>query len=196
MEKRMVLYIFKIKPTPTTAPLVRDAQKMHAALCEMAGHTRADGNILWRYDDDYGYLQVQSDYPLSVRDGFELVGTLDLNKQKEKFQDGSQIHFQLTTNFHKKRGGKQVYITDLVEAEQKIRAQLERNGLNATNVRFVQKHNVCFTHSIKSGGPASITVWDLDVYGTIIDAAMFWEAWRHGIGQHRAYGNGLFILKN
>lgn len=192
----MVFYIYKIKMTPLTASLTRDAQKMHAALCEMAGCTRADGNILWNYDQDYGYLRAQSDYPLSVRDGFELVGTLNLDRQQEKYVNGSKIHFQLTTDFHKKRAGRQVYITDLAEAEQKIRAQLGRNGLDVECVRFTQKRNIYFTHSQSFGGPASITVWDLDVYGTIIDSNAFWAAWHRGIGQHRAYGNGLFVLKS
>ncbi len=191
----MRLYIYKIRPLPTTTPLIRDAQKMHSALCEMCGCTRKEGNILWSYDDEYGYLKVQADVPLSVRDGFELVGTLDLDRQQNKYQDGSQIHFQLTTDFHKKRRGKQVYINDLSEAETKIRDKLTKNGLDVESVQFIRKRAIHFSHAPAAGGHASITVWDLDIWGRISYSPNFWQAWHSGIGQHRAYGNGLCILK-
>ncbi len=191
----MMLYIYKLRPTQLNGRLVRDAQAMHAALCEMAGCSRAEGNILWSLDEEHWYLKVQSDVPLEVRDGLDLIATLDLERQKIQYRDGDRIHFQLTTTAYKKRAGKQVYCSNPDEVAQNIVRRLDRAGLSVEAINIVRKRSIGFHHSRANGGYGGITVWEADVYGTIEDSSLFWNTWHHGMGQHKAYGSGLLILK-
>lgn len=192
----MMLYIYKLRPTQLNGRLVRDAQAMHAALCEMAGCSRAEGSILWSLDEEHWYLKVQSDVPLEVRDGLDLIATLDLERQKKRYREGSRVHFSLTTTAYKKRAGKQVYCSNPDEAAQNIEKRLGKAGLSVKGINITRKRTIGFCHSKKHGGYGSITVWDADICGVIQDSNLFWDAWHCGMGQHKAYGNGLFILKS
>ena len=72
--------------------------------------------------------------------------------------------------------------------------KLRRYGIDTFLVTEIQKQNVSFAHDSDKGGRATITLYDFDIRGTITNIDAFKAAWHKGMGEHKAYGNGMFLL--
>lgn len=192
-----MLYTYKVAITPFTAKCAGDAQKLHEFLCSLVGTDRKSANLLYKFDPKNGYLFLQSDVKPKKADDIQLLYTLDIDKILSKKKNGDQIHFRLTTDTHMKKTvngiAKKVYVPSetmicwLVE-------KLRRYGVDASLVTEAQKQNIAFSHAENNGGRATITLYDFDIRGTITDVDAFKAAWHNGMGEHKAYGNGMFLL--
>ena len=192
-----MLYTYKVAITPFTAKCAGDAQKLHEFLCLLVGTDRKSANLLYKFDPKNRYLFLQSDVEPKKADDIQLLYTLDIDKLLSQKKSGDQIHFRLTTDTHMKKTvngiTKKVYVPSeniicwLVE-------KLLRYGVDAFSVTEMQKQSISFSHDKSKGGNATITLHDFDIRGTITDANAFRTAWHKGMGEHKAYGNGLFLL--
>lgn len=192
-----MLYTYKVAITPFTAKCVGDAQKLHEFLCALVGTDRKSANLLYRFDPKNGYLFLQSDVEPKKSDDIQLLYTLDIDKLISQKKNGDQIHFRLTTDTHMKKTTNGVKKKVYVPSENVIRwlvEKLHRYGVDASLVTEIQKQNLTFSHDKSKGGNATITLYDFDIRGTITDTDAFRTAWHNGMGEHKAYGNGMFLL--
>lgn len=192
-----MLYTYKVAITPFTAKCVSDAQKLHEFLCALVGTDRKNANLLHKFDSKNGYLFLQSDVePKEVND-LKLLYTLDIDKLLSQKKNGDQIHFRLTTDTHMKKTVNGVKKKTYVPSENMICwlvEKLRRYGIDTFLVTEIQKQNVSFAHDSDKGGRATITLYDFDIRGTITNIDAFKAAWHKGMGEHKAYGNGMFLL--
>lgn len=192
-----MLYIYKVAITPFTAKCVDDAQKLHELLCALVGTDRKSASLLYKLDPKNGYLFLQSDVEPKKSDDIQLLYTLDIDKLLSQKKSGDQIHFRLTTDTHMKKTVDGITKKVYVPSENVIRwlvEKLRRYGVDAYLVTETQKQTITFSHDKSKGGRATITIYDFDIRGTITDADAFRAAWHKGMGEHKAYGNGLFLL--
>lgn len=194
-----MLYIYKIEDiySPYIIQCVTDAQKMHQFLCKLIQSDRASANLLYKLDKEHGYLFVQSDIKPEDSHYLKLLYTLDVDEILARKANQQEIHFRLTTDTHKKKTTdgvtKKVYVPS-DEVIPWLRVKLARYGVDAYKVQEIQKQNTAFTHEKGNGGYANITTHDFDIFGVITDIEAFKKAWHTGMGEHKAYGNGLFLM--
>lgn len=192
-----MLYTYKVAITPFTAKCAGDAQKLHEFLCSLVGTDRKSANLLYKFDPKNGYLFLQSDVEPKKADDIQLLYTLDIDKLLSQKKSGDQIHFRLTTDTHMKKTVNGITKKVYVPSENMICWLVEkllRYGVDASLVTEIQKQNVSFIHDENEGGRATITLYDFDIRGTITDVDAFKSAWHNGMGEHKAYGNGMFLL--
>ena len=192
-----MLYIYKVAITPFTAKCAGNAQKLHEFLCSLVGTDRKSANLLHKFDPKNGYLFLQSDAKPKKANDIQLLYTLDIDKILSQKKNGDQIHFRLTTDTHMKKTVNGITKKVYVPSENAIHwlvEKLRRYGVDAYLVTETQKQTLTFSHDKSKGGRATITIYDFDIRGTITDADVFRTAWHRGIGEHKAYGNGLFLL--
>lgn len=192
-----MLYTYKVAINPFTAKCVDDAQKLHEFLCALVDTDRRSANLLYKFDQKNGYLFLQSDVEPKKADDIQLLYTLDIDRILSQKKSGDQIHFRLTTDTHMKKTMNGVKKKAYVPAEKVIHwlvEKLRRYGVDASLITETQKQTITFSHDKSKGGRAAITIYDFDIRGTITDADTFRAAWHKGMGEHKAYGNGLFLL--
>ena len=196
-----MLYIYKINNNPTLTPFmadcIMDMQKMHKYLCELIHTDRASANLLFRLDARHMYLFVQSDICPDESPYFELAYKLDINSILERKNNLDEIHFQLTTDTRRKKTVNGIVKKAYVAHEDIIPwliRKLQRYGLKTVAIREIQKRKASFLHNEKRGGYGNITMYDFDIRGQITDIELFRNTWHSGMGEHKAYGNGLFLL--
>lgn len=192
-----MLYIYKVTMNPFIAKCAADAQQMHKYLCSLVHTDRMSANLLYKFDMQHGYLFLQSDIQPDETSYLQLLYKMDIDSVLSKKGHQDEIHFRLTTDTHMKKTTngvtKKVYVpsdkrtTWLVE-------KLMRNGLEVHAIKEVAMNNIRFVHREDRGGHASITTHDFDIYGKISDVELLRKAWHNGMGEHKAYGNGLFLL--
>lgn len=192
-----MLYTYKVAITPFTAKCAGNAQKLHEFLCSLVCTDRKSANLLYRFDPKNGYLFLQSDVKPEETKNFQLLHTLDIDKILSRKKNGDCIHFRLTTDTHMKKTvngvTKKVYVPTERTVEW-LTEKLGRYGVDTSSVTEIQKQNVVFSHDESKGGNATVTLHDFDIYGTITDIDTLKAAWHKGMGEHKAYGNGLFLL--
>lgn len=192
-----MLYTYKVAITPFTAKCAGNAQKLHEFLCSLVCMDRKSANLLYKFDPKNGYLFLQSDVKPEETKNFQLLYTLDIDKLLSQKKNGDPIHFRLTTDTHMKRTvngvTKKVYVPT-ERAVEWITKKLCRYGVDASFVAETQKQNIAFSHDESKGGHATITLYDFDIHGMITDIDTLRAAWHRGMGEHKAYGNGLFLL--
>ena len=196
-----MFYIYQINhspmPSPFMAKCLTDGQQMHKFLCNLIHADRAGSNLLFRLDIQHMCLFVQCDVCPDSSPELTLLYTLDIDSILKRKEEQEEIHFQLTTDTRRKKTvngkTKNAYVAkdDIIPW---VVDKLHRNGLKASSVRITKKRNVSFSHEAKRGGNANITLYDFDIKGCITDAELFCRAWHSGMGGHKAYGNGLFVL--
>ena len=192
-----MLYIYKVAITPFTAKCVDDAQKLHEFLCSLVCTDRKSANLLYKFDPKNGYLFLQSDVEPKKADDIQLLYTLDIDRILSQKKSGDNIHFRLTTDTHMKKTVRGITKKVYVPSENAIRwltEKLHRYGIDASLVTETQKQNITFSHDENKGGRATITLYDFDIRGTITDIDAFKATWHKGMGEHKAYGNGMFLL--
>ncbi len=196
-----MLYIYKINQNPIPSPFIArcltDGQKMHQYLCGLIHTDRTSANLLFRLDIEHMYLFVQSDICPDDSPYLTLVYSLDIDSILKRKNNHDEIHFQLTTDTRKKKTvngiTKKAYVA-YDEIFQWLTNKLQRNGLSVIAIRKIEKRHTSFVHQNKRGGYANITMYDFDIRGRITDIEKFRNAWHNGMGEHKAYGNGLFLL--
>lgn len=192
-----MLYIYKIIKTPFIAKCATDAQAMHKHLCGLVHTDRASANLLYKLDIQHGCLFLQSDIQPDESPYFQLIYKVDIDTILSKKKTQEKIHFHLTTNAHMKRTvngiTKKVYVPR-ERLESWVTEKLQRNGLNVYTIKEIAKQNVSFVHLGNCGGYANVTTHEFDIYGEISDMNLLCKAWKNGLGDHKAYGNGLFLL--
>ena len=208
-----MLYIYKINlesdnnissgPAGADGPgficqCIIDAQKMHQFLCGLVHSDRKAANLLYKLDEENGYLFLQSDIHPDESQCLKLLYTVDIDNILSKRANQSLIHFRLTTDTHRKRTDgsgitKKVHVPR-DEILPWIVQKLARYGVNVLSIEEIQKKNISFKHTKKRGGYATITTHEFEIEGIITDINLLRQAWRNGMGEHKAYGNGLFLL--
>ena len=192
-----MLYIFKVNRTPFIAKCVIDAQKMHKYLCSLVHTDRKSVNLLYKLDILHDLLYLQSDIRPDESPYLKLLYTEDMDAVLAKMHNEYEIHILVTTDTHMKKtvngATKRVYVPSLKRPEW-ISEKLKRNGIESYIIKESAKRDVRFVHKSDRGGKASITIFDFDVYGKITDIDALRRAWHTGMGLHKAYGNGLFLL--
>lgn len=194
-----MLYTYKVAITPFTVKCVCDAQKLHKFLCSLVCTNRKNANLLYKFDLKNGYLFLQSDIKPKLEEtkDIQLLYTLDIDNLLSTKKNGDNIHFHLTTDTHMKKTINGITKKAYVPTENMITwltEKLRRYGIDASFITETQKQNVSFSHDKNRGGKASITLHEFDIHGTITDIDAFKAVWHKGMGEHKAYGNGMFLL--
>lgn len=186
-------YTYKLEESSEMAGRCLDAELMHKWLCRLTGSSRQESGLLYMLDTKYMLLHVQSQVPLQTPE-LQEVGSLDLDTFFSRLHDGDSVSFLLTTLPHKKKNGHISYIVDPYGEKAWVKKRLAEHGFDATSVVPMEKKEVYFRHDTqKKGGNGRITLRSYIVAGQVSDHECFSDAWKTGLGWHKAYGNGLFI---
>lgn len=192
-----MLYIYKILPTPFIAKCASDAQMMHKYLCGLIHASRNEANLLYKLDVEHSCLFVQSDIQPDEAQFFKLLYKMDIDHVLSKKMPQDEIHFRLTTDTHMKKTTngitKKIYVPH-DKIAMWLTEKLQRNGVDVHSIRELGKRNVTFLHSNDRGGYANVTTYEFDIRGAIVNTESLRNAWHKGMGEHKAYGNGLFLL--
>lgn len=193
----MKLYAYRGKMTKRFAEAHHDMQKMHELLCGIVGSSRAETNILFKYDPETLCLLVQSDVPPMPCDDLEPLGTFDLDNWFERITDGQMIHFSITflpAVRDAATGKKKYYHTDK-DKKRWLENRLSRAGLDMKAARLEGQSDARFNHEEGRGGKTHITLCTYDVYGVVTDKDAFRQIWNSGVGTGKSYGGGMMIAK-
>lgn len=191
-----MLYIYKMALTPKMMRCCMDAQEMHKFLCSLVHSDRKGMNLLYKLDAQNGYLLVQSDIRPDETKHLMLCHEVDYDTMLSKKKAGDWIHFHLTTDTKwKDHATNKKHYVPHDQVIPWITEKLKRYGVEPSLVDLVQKRDIKFTHKREEkGGRGDVTLYEFDVMGTITDIEKLKDVWHTGMGCHKAYGNGMFVM--
>ena len=191
------------------AQALAHAGRMHKLLLEEGfGMSRADAEVLYRIEkSSNGYMvfikSANKPHPI---DGFSIVSQRELKDEDLLKRRKYQFFIELTPKasdhgkFHYIKGDKGDPDLDpryrrRARRTEWVRKQFEKRGMHITTCNEGEVQEKYFYHSDNKGGVnGHITSWKYAGTFEITDEAAFINAFKHGIGVGKAYGNGMLML--
>jgi len=193
---------------PSVRVNLQNPQEMHrsimSAFLELQGEEqRSAGKILYRlfYTDKETILFLSSvEKPNSetlAQRGLVLQGTIETERMKDLFQEGTYWNFDLLSMPSKKiigegKNSKRVYLTQSTERMNWLQKKGLQNGFTLISVQeFEEQKHVLNRNEVRFGFTATRFIGVLKVD----NIEMFWNAYTSGVGPEKAYGLGMLLVK-
>ena len=196
------MYLTKLEMNPSH-PSIRqalsDRQDMHRNLMN-AYHE----GVLYRVIETRTSLQVLTltetlpEIPELEKNGYSLLDKTDLSSLPSLYGAGAVLRFGLLTSPSKKvanpdgKNSRRVFLKDTEERAQWLANQGSKYGFE-----ILQSAEIGIPQNIRIGrssGAFTISAVAFEGVLKITDDALFWKAWKTGIGPEKAYGLGLLLL--
>ena len=197
------MYLTKISMDlrhPSARQGLTDRQDLHRNLAQAFV-----GKFLYRVltRSNTSSLLVLSEKPPDVNTllarGYQLQEMQNVTVLKEKYTDGSVLHFNLLVVPSKKvkrddqGNSRRVFLPTPLLRSEWLNRQGEKYGFEVLMV-----HEPSAEEKLSVGrksGTFTLTAVELEGVLRIRDSTLFWPAWEKGIGPEKAYGLGLILLR-
>lgn len=194
----MILTVYRLNKNRETFKYLSDAQKMHLLITDLFNNSRKDVNALYRveYKNGDAYLFIQSDIKPGPFEGGHIIKQREIDDLLLK-SDHFIISIITAPSKHYTINGRKSLHYIKTEEERKgwIKKKLYENGIHTEFITEHRRDDTYFRHSKEKGGSAVISSWEYTCEIEVADEDKMLNLWRKGLGHHKAYGQGLILLK-
>lgn len=185
---------------PGIRQCLRDMQDMHRSLMRLFGCERKKANVLFRITPDLTGMYVYSDVaPEGVVKGMEITGTKELTALLKRFEQGNVFAFDIITVPCKKirvegsKNSKIRFIKDEKERLEWFSGKGNAHGFQVLSIKEEPAVQVTVSH----GKNGEIKYSSVRFTGKLMieEPEAFLEVFQSGLGQGKAYGMGMLLLR-
>ena len=181
-----------------------DCQSMHRSILKMFHCSRQMGDVLYRWDAGRSVVYIQSQNPpdaQAVPAGVQLDGTRDIAELEGRIEAGRRYPFDLLAVPAKKvamegtKNSRRRLLRTPGERMDWLRRKGEQHGFELIHAVEAEQVSSYGKHAKENGGSMHVASVRFQGLLRVTDKERFRNAWRHGIGPGRAYGNGMLLLR-
>lgn len=177
---------------------VMDCQAMHRNIMELFGTSRVDSHVLYRLNLKTNCVYVMSAKMPVIKENsvFHLVTTKDMG-ERLKFKEGNVFSFNLLTMPSKKdmTTKKRKYLYENKDVSAWLQRKSNQHGFTVLTFDSMQKEKLFGTHFSEKGGKFELIPTEITGLLRVDDVEKFADAYSFGIGNGKAYGMGMLLLK-
>lgn len=194
----MILTVYRLNKNRETFKNLADAQRMHLLITDLFNSSRKDVNALYRveYKNDEAYLFLQSDIKPGPFEGGHIVKQREIDDLLIKSDHLTISIVTAPSKNYAIDGRKSLhYLKTEEERINWIKKKLLENGMNTEYIMERRRDDTFFKHNKEKGGNATISSWEYTCEVVVEDENRMLDLWRKGLGHHKAYGQGLILIK-